>query len=392
MTAPRPSPAPVILVVDDNEANRALAASTLEDEDYVVILAPGGAEGIAAFEEHRPDCVLLDVRMPNVDGFAVCERIRASPGGRDVPIVFLTAQRDVDTFDRAQRAGADDFLTKPFRPNELVMRVEAALKLRQLRSEVSEHYALLKKQRDDLVRVQLQKERLTAFLVHDLKNPVYAMDLHAQVLLRERDLPPAAREAGARIRAEAKQLTRMIMNLLDISKGDEGKLVAQRAPLDVAALVRDVCAELGAAATAAAVRLESTLDGTNLKADPDLVRRLLTNLVENAIRHCPRDTVVRVRSERAEGGILLKVIDEGRGVPEEMTGRIFDPFVQVEGSPENLTRTGRGLGLAFCRVAAEAHGGRIWVEDRTAENAATPNDVSTTKVPGACFCVYLKDA
>ena len=94
-----------ILVIDDNAENRALAQATLEDEGYRAVLASGGEEGLRAFDSARPDCVLLDVRMPGLDGFAVCSRIRALPGGADVPIVFLTALRDLDTFDHAQASG-----------------------------------------------------------------------------------------------------------------------------------------------------------------------------------------------------------------------------------------------------------------------------------------------
>src|SRR4029077_1186125 len=121
----------------------------------------------------------------------------------------------------ALRAGGDDFLTKPVRPAELVVRVQTALKLRQMDAALSEHYALLKHQRDDLLRVQLQKERLTAFVVHDLKNPVSSMDLNAQLLLRERGLSENAVASATQIRTEARHLNRMILNLLDVSKGDE---------------------------------------------------------------------------------------------------------------------------------------------------------------------------
>jgi len=237
-----------ILVVDDNEANRALAKSALEDEGYAVILRSGGAAGVEAFRTEHPDCVLLDVRMPDMDGFAVCEAIRALPSGPETPILFLTALRDVDTFDRSLGAGGDDFLTKPIRPAELIVRVQSALKLRRLRVELREHYELLKHQRDALMRLQLQKERLTAFVVHDLKNPVNAMDLHAQVLLRERGLPAQARESATEIRTAARQLNRMILNLLDLAKADEGLLAPQRSEVDLSGLVRDVFAELAIAA------------------------------------------------------------------------------------------------------------------------------------------------
>ncbi|MGA7120098.1 MAG: response regulator, partial [Polyangiaceae bacterium] len=211
-----------ILVVDDNEANRALAKNTLEDEGYRVVLAKGGVEAIAAFENERPDCILLDIRMPDLDGFAVCERIRALPGGQETPILFLTALRDVDTFDHAVRSGGNDYLTKPIRPSDLIVRVQSALKVQRLTAELREHFERLKHQRDDMQRLQLQKERLMAFIVHDLKNPVNSMDLHAQVLQRNRELSASAHESVSHIRAGARQLGRMILNLLDVSKADEG--------------------------------------------------------------------------------------------------------------------------------------------------------------------------
>lgn len=161
-------------VADDNAENRAVAKATLEDEGYDVLLAADGEQAVVAFSERSPDCVLLDIKMPKMDGVAACREIRTLPGGQDVPVVFLTALRDVETFDRAQLAGGDDFMTKPYRPTELVVRVEAALRLRRVASERNDLYAQVKQQRDDLQRLQLQKEQLAAFLVHDLKIVVYS--------------------------------------------------------------------------------------------------------------------------------------------------------------------------------------------------------------------------
>jgi two-component system, sensor histidine kinase and response regulator len=366
-----------ILVVDDNEANRTLAQSTLEDEGYRVVLAAGGAEAVVAFERESPACVLLDVRMPEVDGFAACERIRALPKGAETPVIFLTALRDLDTFDRALRAGGDDFLTKPVRPTELLVRVQTALKLRRLGAELAEHYELLKRQRDDLTRLQLQKERLMAFLVHDLKNPVSSMDLHAQLLLRDRSASDDVRAAAAQIRTEARHLTRMILTLLDLSKADEGKLVPCYAAVDLPGLVAEVFAELEAHARGRKVVLRSSLEKERVSADPDLLRRVLTNLVENAIRHAPPETAVTVTTVAGPVWTELRVADAGTGVPREMREKIFDPFVQVEQtSSGSATRAGRGLGLTFCRAVADAHGGAIWVEDAA---------------PGSIFCMKLPE-
>jgi len=373
-TEPRPA---TILVVDDNETNRALARSALEDEGYRVVLASSGLDGIAAFERDPPDCVVLDVRMPETDGFVTCERIRALPHGAETPILFLTALRDVDTFDRAIRAGGDDFLTKPVRPAELVVRIETALKLRRMSAELRDHYDLLKRQRDDLLRLQLQKERLMAFVVHDLKNPVNAMDLHAQVLLRERGLPETARDSATRIRVEARQLTRMILNLLDLSKADEGKLSPRRADVDLRALVGEIVAELGVSAESRKVTLGAAIDVDRVHADEDLLRRTLTNLVENAVRYAPPKTAVTVTATRHASWTEIRVADAGSGIPADMREKVFDPFVQADaGADRPVAQSGRGLGLTFCKLAVEAHGGRIWVEDAA---------------PGAVFCVRLPD-
>jgi signal transduction histidine kinase len=367
---------PKILVVDDNAENRALAQATLEDEDYVVLVASSGEEGIATFEAERPDCVLLDVRMPGTDGFAVCSRIRAMPGDADVPIVFLTALRDVDTFDRALRAGGDDFLTKPVRPTELVVRVQAALKLRRMSAELREHYELVRRQRDDLMRLQLQKERLTAFVVHDLKNPVNSMDLHAQLLLRDPEVGARARASVRQIRDEARSLLRLVLNLLDISKSEEGQLAPRKTEVDLEVLISELVEAHEVKAQAAGVALERALEVRSAFADIDLLRRVIENLLDNALRHAPDRSAVRIVATRHEKAVEIRVADAGPGISAELKDKIFERFVQVEGGERGVTRTGRGLGLTFCKLAIEAHGGSIWIEDAK---------------PGSVFCVGLPD-
>ncbi len=363
-----------ILVVDDNEQNRALVEATVEAEGHEAILAAGGEEGIAAFDREKPDCVLLDVRMPRIDGFAVCKHIRASPGGADVPVIFLTALRDVETFDRALAAGADDFLTKPVLPTELAVRLHAALEIRRLGAELREHYALIRRQRDDLMRLQLQKEMLMAFVVHDLKNPVGAMDLLAQSLIRDRSLPAEARETAALIRGSARQLGRLVQNLLDLSKSEEGKLVPRIARVDLRTLAADVREGLSPTAAASKVDLALAIEAAEVTADPDLLRRVLENLVENAIRHAPRGTAVTLSSAAQGGGVELRVTDRGAGIPPEAREQVFARFVQLDHASPVSSRAGRGLGLAFCKIAVEAHGGTIWIEDAG---------------PGAAMCLRL---
>jgi signal transduction histidine kinase len=354
-----------VLVVDDNEPNRILAEETLRSDGYDVVLAVTGEEALSAFERERPDLVLLDVRMPGLDGFATCARLRGLPGGQETPVVFLTAQRDVDTYDRALRSGADDFLTKPMRPVELLARVQTLLRIRRLSDELNDHFGIVRKQRDDLVRLQLQKEQLMAFVVHDLKNHVNSIALHASLLVREPKLSEDGRESADAIKDEARNLTRLVLNLLDISKGDEGQLRPRMKEVELRGLLEKVASAGQARARSRGQQIEvsSELSALAVHADEDLLSRVLDNLLDNALRHSPqRGTITLGLDAAGEEAVLLRVADTGPGIPEALRERIFEKYVQVEQGPADVTRAGRGLGLAFCRLAIEAHGGTIGVD------------------------------
>lgn len=350
-----------VLVVDDNAQNRLLAEGSLVDEGYGVVLAASGSEAIDAFARESFDCVLLDVRMPGMDGFEVCRVLRRMPRGEGTSILFLTALRDIDTFEAAHLAGGDDFLTKPLSPAELVVRVRTALQLRRIDAENRDLAQTIRDQRDAMMRLQLQREQLTAFLVHDLKNPVNALDLHAQLLLRNKTLSDAGKSSVLAIRHEAERLTQLIGNMLDISRGEAGELTLHKTDFDVLDLVQAVGREFGVRSGAKQLSWDQDVDSEFLHADAGLLRRVLENLVDNAIRHAPHGTAVSLRSRRADGDLDIEVADQGPGVPDALKTAIFDRFVQGSGTPSR--RSNYGLGLAFCKLVIEAHGGSIAVED-----------------------------
>ena len=355
-----------VLVVDDSADNRALAAATLADEGIAVTMALTGEDALAAFAKARFEAVLLDIHLPGMDGITVCEQLREMPNGSGVAIVFVTARRDVETFDRALKAGGDDFLTKPFRPGELVLRLEAARRLRELATERGALFMELKRQRDELQRVQLQNEQLTEFLVHDLKNPVSSIELLAQRVMRGADSA-----TGKKIREETRGLMRMITNLLDLNKAQDGRLAAACKEVDLRGVIATAFAELTARATGSKIEMVANVEVEEpVELDRDLMLRVLTNLIENALRHAPEDSAITVTAQRKDS-LRLRVADHGPGIPPEQRESVFDRFVTA-GSCRN-----HGLGLAFCRVAVAAHGGRIWVEDNA---------------PGAVFCIEIPNA
>ena len=290
----------------------------------------GGAS--PAFEREGRTASSSTCGCPGSTASPCASAFARSRAAAETPVLFLTALRDVDTFDRALRAGGDDFLTKPVRPTELVIRVQTALKLQRLSAELREHYDLLKRQRDDLLRLQLQKERLMAFVVHDLKNPVNSIDLHAQLLLRDGRAARRASRIGARRSATtARQLNRMILNLLDISKADEGKLAPQRGRCRSArARRRRSSREIAVERASGATWLEPCSRPT--ASTPTRTCCGACSRISSRTRsgHAPPGIGGHGSSATDAAGGRASRGGRGDGHPAEMRETVFDPFVQLE--------------------------------------------------------------
>ena len=350
-----------ILVVDDNANNRTLAEAHLKSFGYAVVMAESGEQALEQVITHTPSLILLDVIMPKMDGYETCARLRQLPQGRDVPIVFLTALADLSSHQRAMDVGVDDFLTKPINRTELMLRVRSLLRISVLNRNLKENFETIRNQRDQLVRVQEQREELMQHVVHDLKNPLGAIEMNARFMLSS--LPSEEMlDATRDIVDSAAALRRMVMNLLDICRSEDGQLVPALSDVDVGNLVSTVIGEHTRESLDRDVQLRAQfhLDQSIVRVDQDLIRRVLENLVVNAIRHAPRSSSIEILAQSAGDDVELQVRDLGDGVPEEFRERVFDKYVRLESNTTSLAN--RGLGLTFCRIAVEAHGGRVWVE------------------------------
>jgi signal transduction histidine kinase len=355
-----------ILVVDDTPANLALLTSVLKGKGYRVRAAPSGALALQAAAAQPPELVLLDITMPEMDGFEMCRRLKESAALCRIPVIFLSALSE--TFDKVKAfsAGGVDYVTKPFQIEELEARIATHLTLRRLQRELEAKNAELAESHARLEKLEETRQRLTEMIVHDLKSPITGAMLCAMYVRDEASLEGELAEAMENVVASFEVLSRMTLDMLDAASGEEATLTPRLERLSLPELFEEVAAEVRGSARKAqkTVVLDVGTDVPGVMADRDLLRRVLANLLDNTFKYAPPGSEVRLEASLAEGGdYAIRVRDRGPGIPPDQRERIFEPRARLERDAANHARTSRGLGLAFCRLAVGAHGGRIWVED-----------------------------
>jgi two-component system, sensor histidine kinase and response regulator len=365
-TDARPVDAPLILVADDVEANVELLFDQLHVLGFRAIAATDGPSALAAAFEHRPDLCVLDVAMPAGDlgcderdtGFEVCRRIKRDPRTARTPVVFVTALSDTTDRVKAIEAGGDDFLTKPHNRLVLGARVRSLLRFKAAMDALEDSTRKLReleKLRDDLMKM----------IVHDLKSPLTSVLATLEMLLDEDfgSLTEQQRRALVETEAKAEDLLGLIEDLLEIRRIEQTTVALKPEPIAPAALLNEIVHEWstrlhqdGSTAT-----VDVADDAPVIHADKALLRRVLGNLVQNAITHSAHAVTIQLSARREGDGILFTVADNGPGIPPEYQEIIFRKFEQVH-TPNAPRLRGSGLGLAFCKLVVTAHGGRIWVQ------------------------------
>ncbi len=357
---------PLLLVADDVEANVELLADQLGTLGFATVRAHDGPSALTLAFEHRPDLCILDVSMPAGElgvadrdtGFEVCRRLKRDPRTARIPVVFVTALDDTTDRVRAIEAGGDDVLVKPHNRQVLGARVRSLLALKGATDALEESLRKLRelqKVRDDLMKM----------IVHDLKSPLTSV-LATLEMLRDGDFgaltePQAGALSG--VEAKAEDLLTLIEDLLEVARIEEQSIVLQPEPIAPAALLYEIAYDwqLRLQTEGAEARIEVADDAPVIRADKALIKRVLSNLVQNAITHSATAVSLVLGARPDPQGILFSVTDNGPGIPEEYQEIIFRKFEQVRAPNAPRTRSS-GLGLTFCRLAVEAHGGRIWVK------------------------------
>ena len=346
---------PVILAVDDQPKNIELIEALLVPHGYEIIAAASGAEALDKLAVNQIDLILLDVMMPGMDGFEVCRRIRQNPGTTHLPVLMLTALHDRSDRLAGIEAGANDFLTKPFDPTDARLRVKNAVYAKKLYDKVQGDFQRLQ----DLERL---RDNLTHMIVHDLRSPLQGISASYEIALgHPESLSPTQLKFLTMGQNACAGLIEMVSTLLDVSRMEAGQMPVNAAPCDILEIAQVTAVSLLTLAEEKNLSLRVSGAPATVKADRELIRRVLVNLMANAITFSPDNRSVTITVSPENGGARVAVADSGYGIPEKYHRKIFEKFGQVE-SRKQGQKYSTGLGLTFCKLAIEAHGGAIGLE------------------------------
>jgi signal transduction histidine kinase len=351
-----------ILVVDDTPANLQLLSDMLTEAGYEVRVVPSGRLALTSAAEHVPDLILLDINMPDLDGYEVCRRLKANPKLAPVPVLFISALSAPLDKVKAFSSGGVDYVTKPFQVEEVMARVRTHVENRRLQSALEERALELEERNVALQRSEKLRENLVHMIVHDMRTPLSGL-LASLQFLEEEAAPSLQKESQDDLRnagIAGQRLAQMIADMLDINRFEAGKLDLQPQQLRAGQLFERSIGSLGGLAKGR--RLPVTVpEDLELFGDPEVLRRVIVNLLGNALKFTPGEGRVELGAAPREACVRVTVKDEGPGIAPSYHARIFDKFEQVDVRAEGGLAS-IGLGLTFCKLAVEAHGGRIGVE------------------------------
>lgn len=348
---------PHVLIVDDEPSARKTIEMLLLREGYEMTFVEDGAEAFVELDDMDvlPDAILLDVMMPDMDGFEVCQRLKRHPRWGHIPVILVTALDSKEDLARGMDAGADDFLHKPVNGLELRARVRSMLRIKQ--------------RQDELQEMLQMREDLSHMIVHDIRGPLGTIQVFCD-LLRDKVTADGAADLET-IHREANRLSSFLTDMLMLAKMEYGRLLLNRSQVNIGELISAVYENYYPIAQLKNIQLVTKLptETKTVSVDIILFQRLLDNLVSNALKFSPSGGCVTLQLLYPVDThqFCMQVMDEGPGIPPAYHETIFDKFKVVATDRRNVPQV--GLGLAFCKMVAEAHNGRIYVKNNTPQGA-----------------------
>lgn len=345
-----------VLVVDDEDDLRLAFREYLEKDGHRVQEARNGQEALEMARANRPDAVLLDLVMPGMDGFAVCRKMKADRNLAHIPVIMVTALSQREKRLAGIDAGANDFLLKPVDIPDMRLRIRNAIHHKQL-------YDRLQENNRELQQLERLRDDLTHMVVHDMRSPLAVLIGYLDALIGGAVSPESAEGERCLKQAHgnARQLDRMIGSLLEVHRLEAGEMPLHPQIIDLPALVDKVLDDLKILANSHRCINHRGESPIPVEADADLIERVLSNLLGNAMKYTPKGGVIEIKTTVSNGKVMVSVSDTGPGIRARDRETIFEKFRQVG---NRGTYGSSGLGLTFCRLAVERHGGTIGVNHR----------------------------
>ncbi|MBI1242122.1 hybrid sensor histidine kinase/response regulator [Umezakia ovalisporum] len=379
-----------ILVVDDNPTNLEVLAHALSLVGYNVRIESQGLNVIKQVYRDIPDLILLDIMLPDINGFEVCQQLKADPLTQSIPIIFMTAR--VDTLDKVKglSLGAVDYITKPFQKEELLARVRTHVHLSQLNkaleiknqqliqlteeleNRVAERTAELSQALEKEKELSELKSRFISMASHEFRTPLAIISSSSGILqnFTDRLTEQRKQEHLQTIQNTVKHITQILDDVLMINRAEAKKIELNLEPVDIMAFCHHLKEEIEATHTQHTINLSLDLDqqicddSLIIQGDKKLLRQILTNLLINAIKYSPHHNVVNFSFLKKNNQIIFKISDSGIGIPEADQVNLFSSFHR--GSNVG-TISGTGLGLAIVKKCVDLHKGGISVNSRVGE-------------------------
>ncbi len=355
-----------ILIVEDNQENMDLLVYFLKPQGYDIITVKDGLSAITKVEKEHPDIILLDIMLPKMDGYEVCERIKKNQETKFIPVIMLTALKELQDKVRALEVGADDFLSKPFENIELLARVKSLLRLKEYHDELEAKNKELADKNTSLLGMDKFKEDLINLIVHDMKNPLFVIQGNLQMMsMSMQNLPiEILKKYTQRIERSSQQLLRMVVNLLDISRIEEGTIKLKNDKADINRIIEDIINRIKDYPENQEKQIVTELDSNlpELVVDRSVIERVFENLINFSVTNIVEDGKVTITTSVSDNNNIQFIThDSGTQIPKNYHDKIFEKFSQTEIKNSGY-RVDRALGLTFCKLAVDAHKGRMWLD------------------------------
>ncbi|MDD5184154.1 MAG: hybrid sensor histidine kinase/response regulator [Paludibacter sp.] len=339
-----------ILIVDDNPQNLQLLGSIIYEKGYNVSVSSSGLHALESISQQAPDLILLDIQMPEMDGFEVCKILKSNSITKDIPIIFLTAVTDSENIMYGFELGAVDYITKPFNKGELLARVGTHIEL--------------KLSKEKLTELNAAKDKFFAIIGHDLRNPAYAL----KMLLKQMTSKYSSYTNEeilyylTGLYDSSENLYQLLEDLLLWSKSQWGGLVVHPEKLLLPDIIDKKIEQCKATAATKNIEIKSTVDNNYyVYADEMMLQTVIINLLSNAIKFSNKDGVIEIEAKTKNKLIEVSIKDDGLGMNETDLNKLFsiDSGVNLRGTNKEEVS---GLGLILCKEFTERNGGTLFAK------------------------------